>query len=77
MKQINIHILLALSLLASLFSFCSDDDSNERTGGDGKITLRIARTLPDVTKADSVAGDDKLNENLIATLDVFIYEEGQ
>lgn len=77
MKQINIYILLALSLLASLFSSCSDDDSNERTDGDRKITLRIARTLPDVTKADSVAGDDKLNENLIATLDVFIYEEGQ
>lgn len=77
MKGNNIYILLALSILVSLFSSCSDEDSNERTDSDGYITLRIARTLPDVTKADSIAGEDKLNENLIATLDVFIYEEGQ
>lgn len=67
---------MALSVLALFFS-CNDDDSKDQTEGSGKITLRIARSLPDVTKADSVAGEDRLNENLIASLDVLIYEEGQ
>lgn len=77
MKRNNIYILWALSVLVSLFLSCSDEESNDQTDNSGKITLRISRSAPDVSKASTVAGEDKLNENLITSLDVFIYEEGQ
>lgn len=77
MKRNDIYILMALSLLALFAISCSDEESDDHAEGSGKITLRIARSLPDVTKAGTVAGEDKLNENLIVSLDVFIYEEGE
>lgn len=78
MKQSNIFILGILSVLATLLLSCNNDDSNDNPGDNsGKIALRIVRSLPDVTKAETVVGEDNLNENLITSLDVFIYQEGQ
>ena len=80
MKRNNIYIIQLISALVLLFSSCSQEelmDQPEAVSGSGKIALRLSLSQPAVTRADTEVGENDLNENLIKTLDVFIYREEQ
>ena len=80
MKRNNIYIIQLISALVLLFSSCSQEelmDQPEAVSGSGKIALRLSLSQPAVTRADTEVGENDLNENLIKTLDVFIYREDQ
>jgi len=81
MKMNHIYISLLVAFALSVFSSCSNDDSDNpggKTGsGDEQVTLHISVSEPSKNRAVTENGDDALNENKIKTLDVFIYPLGQ
>lgn len=80
MKRNNIYIIQFISALVLLLSSCSQEeliDQPDAGIGSGKIAIRLSLSQPGITRADTEVGEDDLNENLIKTLDVFIYREGQ
>lgn len=78
MKRNKNYIILCLSVLTLLLSSCSQEELENKPFADsGKIAIRLSLAQPGITKADTETGEDNLNENLVKTLDVFIYEEGE
>lgn len=80
MKLNNIYIIQFISALVLLLSSCSQEELADQpdAGSDsGKIAIRLSLSQPSITRADTEIGEDDLNENLINTLDVFIYREDQ
>ena len=78
MKLNNIYIIQFISALVLLFSSCSQEElagEPDAVSGSGKIAIRLSQS--GITRADTEIGEDDLNENLIKTLDVFIYREDQ
>ena len=78
MKRNKNYIILCLSVLTLLLSSCSQEELENKPFADsGKIAIRLSLAQPGITKADTETGEDNLNENLVKTLDVFIYGEGE
>lgn len=66
--------ILALALFALVVSCAKQTDYSDPEGGDLSIELTLTKEV--LTKTPE-PGDDALHENLISTLDVFIYQDGQ
>ena len=78
MKQHNIYLSLLLFIVLGFIS-CSQEDivNTDPSATEGEnIVLKLAVSKTSQSRATE-DGDDSFNENLIKTLDVFIYAEGQ
>lgn len=76
MKRNKNYIILCLSMFALLLSSCSQEEMEGKPYTDsGKIAIRLSLSHPGITRAGTETGEDDLNENLVKTLDVFIYGE--
>lgn len=80
MKQYFGWIVILFTIVSTTFSSCdngeSDVDDIESTTGNG-ISLKVLISESSQTRALTEAGEDALNENMIASVDVFIFEENQ
>ena len=78
MKQHHIYLSLLLFIVPGFIS-CSQDDVIDKGSGtvEGEnIVLKLSVSKTSQSRATE-DGDDTFNENLIKTLDVFIYADGQ
>lgn len=69
------HIILFT--LFSIFLACTqEDDMNNGLTSANRLSLKLVLSASGSTRALVEPGEDNLNENLINTLDVFIYRDG-